>query len=112
MLYQTFGGAQLGEDGRNTITMIADYREDWALDAKCRGTGDVLFAEGAAQRRVRVMCDDCPVRRECLAEALDNRMEWGVWGGLTERERRQLLRQRPEITSWRSALLEGSAPAK
>ena len=92
--------------------MVAAYREDWALDAKCRGTKDILFAEGAAQRRVRVMCEDCPVRRECLAEALDNQIEWGVWGGLTERERRHLLRQRPEITSWRSALQAGTVPVR
>ena len=37
----------------------------------------------------------CPVRTECLAEALDNQIEWGVWGGMTERERRALLRRRP-----------------
>jgi WhiB family transcriptional regulator, redox-sensing transcriptional regulator len=45
------------------------------------------------------------VRYECLAEALDNRIEWGVWGGMTERERRLLLRQRSDVTSWRSVLL-------
>ena len=92
--------------------MNAAYREDWAAAARCRGTGDVLFAEGAAQRRVRVLCDDCPVRLECLAEALDNNMEWGVWGGMTERERRALLRRRPEVTSWRNALLQESAPVR
>ena len=46
----------------------------------------------------------CPVRAECLAEALDNEIEWGVWGGLTERERRALLRKRPNVTSWRQLL--------
>ena len=46
----------------------------------------------------------CPVRSECLAEALDNRIEWGVWGGMTERERRQLLRQRTDIRSWQTVL--------
>ncbi len=45
------------------------------------------------------------MRFECLAEALDNRIEWGVWGGMTERERRLLLRQRSDVTSWRSILL-------
>jgi WhiB family redox-sensing transcriptional regulator len=45
------------------------------------------------------------VRTECLADALDNRVEFGVWGGMTERERRALLRRRPTVTSWR-ALLE------
>lgn len=92
--------------------MNADFREDWAAAARCRGTGDVLFAEGAAQRRVRVLCDDCPVRRECLAEALDNNMEWGVWGGMTERERRALLRQRPDVTSWRDVLVQGTASVR
>lgn len=92
--------------------MNVAYREDWVTAARCRGTGDVLFAEGAAQRRVRVLCDDCPVRLECLAEALDNNMEWGVWGGLTERERRALLRQRPDVTSWRDALLQEPATVR
>jgi WhiB family redox-sensing transcriptional regulator len=50
------------------------------------------------------MCAGCPVRTECLAEALDNQIEWGVWGGMTERERRALLRKRPNVTSWRVLL--------
>ena len=78
--------------------------EDWTLLARCRGMQDDLFPEGADQKRVRVVCYACPVRNECLAEALDNRIEWGVWGGMTERERRQLLRQRTDITSWTSIL--------
>ena len=41
------------------------------------------------------MCFGCAVRTECLADALDNRVEFGVWGGMTERERRALLRRRP-----------------
>ena len=78
--------------------------DDWTLQAKCRGLQDELFPEGADQKRARSVCFTCPVRNECLAEALDNRIEWGVWGGLTERERRQLLRQRTDITSWTSIL--------
>ena len=46
----------------------------------------------------------CPVRTECLADALDNRIEFGVWGGMTERERRALLRRRPNVLSWRRLL--------
>ena len=41
--------------------------------------------------------------RARLAEALDNQIEWGVWGGMTERERRALLRRRPG-SSWRTIL--------
>ncbi len=78
--------------------------EDWTLKARCRGMQDQLFPDGADQKRARAVCSGCPVRTQCLAEALDNRIEWGVWGGMTERERRQLLRQRRDITPWQSIL--------
>lgn len=81
------------------------HGDDWTLRAKCRGTADALFPEAADQKRARSVCMGCPVRLECLAEALDNRIEWGVWGGMTERERRLLLRQRTDVRSWRSALV-------
>jgi WhiB family redox-sensing transcriptional regulator len=67
---------------------------------------DELFVQGAAQNRAKVVCATCPVRTECLADALDNRVEYGVWGGMTERERRALLRKRPEVRSWRQVLEE------
>ena len=67
---------------------------------------DELFVQGAAQNRAKVVCATCPVRTECLADALDNRVEYGVWGGMTERERRALLRRRPEVGSWRQVLEE------
>ena len=41
-----------------------------------------------------------PVIAECGADALDNRVEFGVWGGMTERQRRALLKQHPEVVSW------------
>lgn len=78
--------------------------EDWPLQAKCRGMNDALFPEGKDQKRAKAVCMGCPVRPQCLAEALDNGIEWGVWGGMTERERRQLLRQRPEVKSWAAVL--------
>ena len=85
--------------------MPAVQREDWTMRAKCRGMEDALFPEASDQKRARLVCSGCPVRFECLAEALDNRIEWGVWGGMTERERRLLLRQRSDVTSWRDVLL-------
>ena len=46
---------------------------------------------------------------KCLADALDSRIEFGVWGGKTERERRALLRQNPSVTSWWNLFAEGRA---
>ena len=79
---------------------------EWTLHAKCRDMADALFPEGKDQKRARSVCGGCPVRSECLAEALDNRIEWGVWGGMTERERRALLRSRPDIDSGHDVLVD------
>ncbi|WP_019633551.1 WhiB family transcriptional regulator [Actinomadura atramentaria] len=78
---------------------------DWTVRAACRNADpDALFVQGAAQNRAKLVCRGCPVRTECLADALDNRIEFGVWGGMTERERRALLRRRPDVRSWRELL--------
>jgi len=78
------------------------WNDDWAKDARCKqGPRDALFVRGAAQNQAKQLCSGCPVKTECLAEALDHKMEWGVWGGMTERERRSLLAKRPTVTSWR-----------
>lgn len=77
----------------------------WTTQALCaEGDPDRLFVTGAAQREAAKLCRDCPVQMECLADALDNRVEFGVWGGLTERQRRALLKRRPDVTSWRVVL--------
>ena len=72
---------------------------------------DALFPEASDQKRARLLCSGCPVRFECLSEALDNRIEWGIWGGMTERERRLLLRQRPDVTSWSAVLMPRAGQA-
>uniref|UniRef100_UPI001295A997 WhiB family transcriptional regulator n=1 Tax=Actinomadura macrotermitis TaxID=2585200 RepID=UPI001295A997 len=78
---------------------------DWTARAACRNADpDALFVQGAAQNRAKLICRGCPVRAECLADALDNRIEFGVWGGMTEQERRALLRRRPDVTSWHELL--------
>lgn len=78
---------------------------DWRVQAACRDENpDQLFVRGAEQRKVRTICFGCPVRTECLSEALDNKIEFGVWGGMTERERRALLRRRPDVRNWRELL--------
>jgi len=50
----------------------------WAERAACKQRlPDELFVRGAEQHRVKQICAGCSVRTECLAEALDNNMEWG-----------------------------------
>ncbi len=79
----------------------SERRLAWVSKALCRSADpDELFVRGAAQKRAALICRECTVVAECLADALDNRIEFGVWGGMTERQRRKLIRQHPEVTSW------------
>lgn len=84
--------------------------EDWAPLAACsKSEPDALFVQGAAQQQAKQICLRCPVVAECLADALDNRTEFGVWGGMTERERRAMLRRHPAVPSWRALFERGLA---
>jgi len=84
---------------------------EWVTRAACATADpDALFVTGAAQRQAVRLCHGCTVRLECLADALDNRIEHGVWGGMTERERRAVLKRSPEVSSWRG-LLEAARAA-
>ena len=79
----------------------AEERISWVSQALCKTTDpDELFVRGAAQRQAAVICRHCPVMQECAADALDNKVEFGVWGGMTERQRRALLKQHPDVVSW------------
>src|SRR4051794_38320531 len=93
--HRASGGLQ---GGRGHMGMISD----WPSMAACQnGDPDALFVQGAEQNVAKRICRSCPVRYECLSDALDNRIEFGVWGGMTERERRALLRRHPHVASWR-----------
>lgn len=71
-------------------------RPDWQAAAACRGTDpDLFFTErGEKTSDAKAVCGGCPVREECLDYALDNVEKFGVWGGLSERERRRVRRDR------------------
>src|SRR5947209_9387119 len=103
-------GTSASAPGRTSSTRTIDLvgtsvEGDWTARAACRDIDpDELFVQGAAQNRAKTRCMGCVVRTECLADALDNRVEFGVWGGMTERERRALLRRRPDVGSWRDLL--------
>ncbi|MGP6175545.1 WhiB family transcriptional regulator [Corynebacterium sp. A21] len=95
-------------DNRIEVPEGNTERGEWVTKAKCReGDPDALFVRGAEQRKAAVICRHCPVMDQCRADALDNRVEFGVWGGLTERQRRALLRKNPEIDNWGRYLAGG-----
>jgi WhiB family transcriptional regulator, redox-sensing transcriptional regulator len=77
----------------------------WVSEALCQTLDpDELFVGGAEQRRAAALCRRCPVMYQCAAEALDNRVEFGVWGGMTERQRRAILKKHPDVVSWSAFL--------
>ncbi|GAA2039306.1 hypothetical protein GCM10009740_35030 [Terrabacter terrae] len=94
----------------SAVATVDLWVDEWAKEANCAGQDpEALFVRGKAQHDAKAICKTCPVLAQCLAEALDSKTEFGVWGGMTERERRALLRKRPDITSWKSALRAGMA---
>ena len=77
------------------LARLAGRREDWQDLALCAQTDpDSFFPEkGESPRPAKRVCAACEVRAECLQYALDHGERFGVWGGLSERERRALARQ-------------------
>jgi len=76
--------------------------DDWAVQAACRGRPDLFFApdtlESRTERREReleakAVCGTCYVRTLCLSEAIARAERFGIWGGLTARERRSYLKE-------------------
>ena len=70
----------------------------WWQDAACRDQDTNIFFPVTDEEAgpAREICATCPVREECLEFALATRQDDGVWGGLTETERRRLRRRRRE----------------
>ena len=64
----------------------------WQDEANCLGVDpDLFFPErGASTREAKEVCRGCVVRLECLEYALQSDERFGIWGGLSERERRRL----------------------
>lgn len=89
--------------------MTVKKTSEWANKALCAGDPpDALFVRGAQQRSARLRCFQCPVRLECLADSLNAQVNYGVWGGLTERERRAVLRNYKDIGDWWAWLTEST----
>src|SRR5688572_3295909 len=75
--------------------------ESWRLSALCAETDPEAFfpEKGGSTREAKRVCVGCEVRAECLEFALTNDERFGIWGGLSERERRRLRLMRRESIS-------------
>ena len=73
-----------------------DSETVWMADGNCRLHPPATFfpSDGAGVDRARKICKDCPVLGTCLDFALEERIDHGVWGGCSERERRRILKRR------------------
>jgi WhiB family redox-sensing transcriptional regulator len=81
------------------MAMHSDIEADakaWQDYANCLGVDpDLFFPErGASTREAKEVCRGCVVRDDCLEYALQNGEKFGIWGGMSERERRRIRRQR------------------
>ena len=70
-------------------------KASWRQRAACRGVDPNIFypVSDDDAEEAKAVCSSCPVRQACLEYSLAAREREGVWGGLTERERRRILRQ-------------------
>jgi WhiB family transcriptional regulator, redox-sensing transcriptional regulator len=78
------------------IEALAIDELSWQDYANCRGAdADLFFPErGASTRKAKAICGACDVRDECLDFALEYGEKFGIWGGMSERERRRVRRER------------------
>ncbi len=76
-------------------TMDEDSVMGWQERALCAQTDPEAFfpEKGGSTREAKKVCVSCEVRVECLDYALENDERFGIWGGLSERERRKLKRR-------------------
>ncbi len=81
------------------LVLLASRDGGWPDRALCAEVDPELFFpdKGESPRPAKRVCASCEVRAECLQDALDRRESFGIWGGLSERERRVLARQPKQV---------------
>jgi WhiB family transcriptional regulator, redox-sensing transcriptional regulator len=86
-----YGGVSIGLRGRRSGGRVFT---EWHKRAACKGETDLFFSyDEEMVEQARAICENCPVRRECLETALADSNLYGVWGGFTKAERRRLRRK-------------------
>ena len=84
-------------DPQPAAPSTAFHAQPWAEDALCAQTDPEVFhpEKGGSTREAKAVCAQCFVQAECLTWAMTNDERFGVWGGLSERERRALKKPGP-----------------
>jgi len=82
----------------------------WQDAAECQYTDSEAFfpEKGGSVRAAKLICRSCNVRAECLDYALANDERFGIWGGLSERERRRVKRQASSTVAVKPAVPGGA----
>lgn len=77
---------------------LRDARAEWMRDGACRGVDDIDFfpesMTSLAAARAVALCNSCPVQEACARYAMVNDIEYGIWGGLSPRARREIATSR------------------
>ena len=83
-----------GEMQRITTKLLQPV--EWQANARCSEVDpEIFFPErGGSSKAARAVCNKCDVRMQCLEYALNNKEQFGIWGGTSERERRKLRKER------------------
>jgi WhiB family redox-sensing transcriptional regulator len=81
---------------RSLIDALAVDDLAWQDYSNCAGAdADLFFPErGASTRKAKAICNACQVKAECLEFAIQQSEKFGIWGGLSERERRRIRKER------------------
>lgn len=96
MDYKASNSALRTRSGRSMSLddLFGAAEQEWQEQALCAQTDPEAFfpEKGGSTREAKRICQACAVRDECLEYALLNDERFGIWGGLSERERRRLKR--------------------
>ena len=99
----SFTRARVEEEEAQLSVADTDEILEWQERAACRDYDNLLFfgEEGeselerqARETRAKAVCSTCPVREPCLEFAMETNQKYGIWGGLTDKERASLKRRR------------------
>ena len=89
----------LNDAAADVPDLALSSEQAWMNEANCRGLDASAFfpSDASGVEAARRVCAECSVRSECLEYSLENRLDHGIWGGTSERQRQRLLRARRPV---------------